>query len=86
MELSDCNYAILRRNRARCAVNKKILNLLNGESVSGESSGRASESINQREVLPQMFEKVSRSLKYDSIFLVHRHINIYIPMDTNTID
>ena len=33
------------------------------------------------EVLPQMFEKVSRKLKYDSkVFLVHKHI---IPMDTN---
>ena len=28
MELSDCNYGILQRNRARCALNKKILNLL----------------------------------------------------------
>ena len=37
MELSDCNYVILRTNRARCALNKKILNLLNEESVSGES-------------------------------------------------
>ena len=27
-----------------------------------------------------MFEKVSRSLKYDSIFLVHKHVY----MDTNT--
>ena len=31
----------LRTYRARCALNKKILNLLNKESVSGESSGRA---------------------------------------------
>ena len=30
---------ILQRNRALCALNKKILNLLNEESVSGESSG-----------------------------------------------
>ena len=30
-----------------------------------------------------MFEKVSRSLKYDSnIFFDHRHIYIYIYMDT----
>ena len=53
---------------------KKILDLLNEESISGESSGRASQSI-RREVLPQMFEKVSRSLKYDS---VHKHIYIYM--------
>ena len=41
----------------------KFLNLLNVESVSGE---RASLSI-LGEVLPRMFEKVSQSLKYDSI-------------------
>ena len=34
----------------------------NEESVSGESSGRSSVLI-RREVLPQMFEKVSQSLK-----------------------
>ena len=42
MELRDYNYVILWTNRARCALNKKILNLLNEESVSGGSSGRAS--------------------------------------------
>ena len=26
-----------------------------------------------REVLPRMLEKVSRSLKYDSFFFVHKH-------------
>ena len=31
MELSNYNYVILRTNRARCALNKKILNLLNEE-------------------------------------------------------
>ena len=32
-----------------------------------------------------MFEKVSRSLKYDSnFFFVHKHIYIYIYMDTTT--
>ena len=41
MELSDCNYVILQTNRVRCALNRKIFNLLNEESVSGESSGRA---------------------------------------------
>ena len=48
----------IQTNRARCALYKKILVLLDEESVSGESSGRASLYI-QREVLPQMFEKVS---------------------------
>ena len=49
-------------NRPRCALYKKILDLLDEESVSGESSGRASLYI----VLLRMFEKVSQSLKYDS--------------------
>ena len=31
----------IRTNRAKCALYKKILDLLNEESVSGESSGRA---------------------------------------------
>ena len=64
-------------NRARCALYKKILDLFDEESISGESSGRASLCIG-REVLPRMFEKMSRSLKYDSIFLVHKHT--YIPI------
>ena len=50
-----------------CALYKKIPDLLNEESLSGESSGRASLSI-RRDVLPRMFEKVSQSLKYGSIF------------------
>ena len=55
----------------------EILDLLNEESVSGARSGRASLKI-RREVLLRMFEKVSRSLKYDSnIFFVHKHIYIY---------
>ena len=58
----------------RCALNMEILDLLNEESVSGARSGRASLYI-RREVLLRMFEKVSRSLKYDSnIFFVHKHI------------
>ena len=44
-------------------IKKKVLNLLKEESVSRESSARG-----RGEVLPQMFEKVSRSLKYDSIY------------------
>ena len=74
------NCVPIRTNRARCALNKKILDLLDEESISGESSGRVSLYI-RREVLPRMFEKVSRSLKYDSNFGgVHKHIY----MDTNT--
>ena len=75
MELCD---VILRTNRVRCALNMEILDLLNEESVSGARSSRAS--------LLLTFEKVSRSLKYDSnIFFDHRHIYIYIYMDT-TVD
>ena len=82
MGLCDRNYVILQTNRARCALNKEILDLLNEKSISGARSSRASLSIRQ-EVLPRMFEKVSRSLKYDSkMFLVHKHICIY--MDTTT--
>ena len=72
MELCDI---ILRTNRVRCALNMEILDLLNKESVSGARSSRA-----QREVLLRMFEKVSRSLKYDSnIFFVHKHIYTRTP-------
>ena len=42
MGLFDHNYVILRTNRARSALNKEILDLLNEESVSGARSGRAS--------------------------------------------
>ena len=61
----------------------EILDLLNKESISGARSSRANLYI-RREVLLSMFEKVSRSLKYDSnFFFDHRHIYIY--MDT-TVD
>ena len=65
----------------------EILDLLNEESVSGAHSSRASLLI-RREVLLSTFEKVSRSLKYDSnFFFDHRHIYNYynnIYMDTTT--
>ena len=77
MESSNHNCVILRTNRARYALNKKILIILNEESISGGSGGRASLYI-QREVLPQMFEKASRSLKYDSNFFVYKHTHIHI--------
>ena len=35
MGLYDRNYVNLQINGARCTLNKEILNLLNGESVSG---------------------------------------------------
>ena len=54
-----------------------ILDLLDEESVSGESSGRASLQI-QREVLPRMFEEVSRSLIYDSNFFLSTNIYIQV--------
>ena len=63
-------------NRARCALYKKVLDLLNEESISGESSGRASLLI-RREVLLQKFEQVSLSLSTIH-FLVHKHIYRYI--------
>ena len=55
----------------------EILDLLNEESVSGARRSRTSLSI-RREVLLSTFEKVSRSLKYDSnFFFDYRHIYIY---------
>ena len=52
----------------------EILDLLNEESISGARSGRASLLI-RREVLLRMFEKVNRSVKYDSnFFFVVKHI------------
>ena len=42
MELCDCNFVILRTNRARCTLNMEILDLLNEESISVARSGRAS--------------------------------------------
>ena len=42
--LNDNTYrenCVLPRNRARCALNKEILDFLNEESISGESGGRA---------------------------------------------
>ena len=62
MELCD---VILGTNRVRCVLNMEILDLLNEESVSGARSSRGNLQI-RREVLLSMFEKVSRSLKYDS--------------------
>ena len=55
------------------------VNLLNDDTYRWNC---ATSSI-RREVLLRMFEKVSRSLKYDSnIFFVHKHIYNY--MDTTT--
>ena len=42
MSLCDRNCVILRTNRARCTLYKKIFDLLDEESVSGVRSGRAS--------------------------------------------
>ena len=63
----------------------EILDLLNEESVSGARSSRANLYI-RREVLLSRFEKVSRSLKYDSNFFstTDIYIYIYIYMDTTT--
>ena len=74
MELSDCNYVILRRNRAQCALNKKFLNLLNEENFSGEISGRACLQI-LREVLPRIFEKVLIFLSAN--IYIHQHRSLY---------
>ena len=68
----------IRTNRARCALYKEKIYLLVEESISGESSGRASLYNIRRKV---MFEKVSRSLNYDSIIFGPQ---TYLYKDTNT--
>ena len=74
MSLCDRNCVILRRNRARCALYRKSL-IYSIRNISEAS-------IN--EVLPLMFEKVSRLLKYNFFGpQINIHI-IYIYMDTNT--
>ena len=58
----------IQTNRVRRALYKKILDSLDEESVSGESSGR---------VVYNFAVNVSRSLKYYSkIFFVHKHIYV----------
>ena len=47
---------------------KKILDLLNEESISGVHSSRVAKSINSTRSLSQVFEKVSRPLKCHSNF------------------
>ena len=73
------NFAMSSSDKySKVLIKYGILDLLNEESVSGARTGRASLKIRQ-EFLLRMFEKVSRSLKYDSnIFFVHKHIYIYI--------
>ena len=39
MGFCDRNYVILQTNRAKCTLNKKILDLLNEERISGACSG-----------------------------------------------
>ena len=56
-------YVILRTSRARCTLNKDILDLLNEESVSGACNGNSTRS------LLQVFDKVNRPLKCHSNFL-----------------
>ena len=58
---------VLSRNRTRCNLYGEILDVLDEENVSGACSGRFSLSI-RLQVLQRLFEKVSRSLKYDSNF------------------
>ena len=68
MELCD---VILQANRVRCTLNMEILDLLNEESVSGAHSVELVYKFDEKSYW-RMFEKVSRSLNYDSnIFFVH---------------
>ena len=59
----------------KCVIipNKKILDLLNQESISGACSA-----INSTRNLPRVFEKVSQPLKYHSIFFAESHMYIHV--------
>ena len=74
--LCNRNCVILQTNRARCALNEEILDLLNEESISGMCSGKST-----IKSLPQVFEKVSQLLKCNLNFFFFGgggHIYIYI--------
>ena len=58
MSLYDRNFVTLRTNRVECTLYRKIIDLLDEESVSGARSGRASLYIRQEDLL-RMFEKVA---------------------------
>ena len=58
MSLYDRNFVTLRTNRVEYTLYRKIIDLLNEESVSGAHSGRASLYIRQEDLL-RMFEKVT---------------------------
>ena len=71
MELCD---VILQTNRVRCTLNMEILDLLNEESVLEHAVVELVYKFDEKSYC-EMFEKVIRSLKYDSnIFFVHKHI------------
>ena len=61
----------IRTNRVRCALYKKILDLLDKESFSGESSGRASSNSTGN----RKCESIANDSK---VFLVHKHTYIYM--------
>ena len=67
----------IQTSRARCALYKKILGLLDEESFSGESSGRAIYKFDEKFY---RFEKVSRLLKYDSIYFGPQTYLLYLKM------
>ena len=80
MELSDCNYVILHRNRAQCALNKKILNLLNEENFLEKAAVELVYKFYEKSYR-EYLKNVSRLLKYDSNFFVPQ---TYIYTYTNT--
>ena len=74
MWFCDHNYVIIRKNRARCILNKEILDLLKEESVSGVRSSRASLK-NLREVYRDFFKRwVDRQSAIQTFCLSYTHI------------
>ena len=77
MTLCDHNYCvILQTNRARCALYRKILDLLDEEIISGARSGRTSLYNLMRS--PTMYIKVNRLLKYGSLFMCNSTVKFGI--------
>ena len=78
--LCDRNCVIVQPKRARCTLNKEILDLLNKESVSGSAMVELVYKLDENH---KCFKKIRRSLRYDSNFF-HKHTHIYIYVWTLT--
>ena len=74
----------IRTNRARCALHKKILDLLDEENVSGESSGRLVYKFDKKSYLECLKGESIAKERFKEYFGPQTYIYIYIYIDTNT--